>query len=52
MLENTIIKDITKMLEFIEDVKFTLDLDEDSYTDKDIVTRITGLIINYDEGQE
>ena len=51
MGENTIIKSITRMLEFIEDVKLTLDLDEDTYSDKDVITRITKLVIEYDKGK-
>ena len=49
MEDNTIIFSITKMLEFIEDVKLTLDLDEEEFSDKEVILRITDLVIQYDK---
>ena len=47
---STIIEDIEKMQEFIEAIKLTVDLDEEEYTDKEVLAIIYNIIMEYDNG--
>jgi len=46
--DNTIIKSIDKMLNFITDVKLILDLDEEEYSDEVVIDMIGNLVMEYE----